>query len=243
MDEFVETRLRRGLKSFKRGVLQIVQGDDFYKKIRAKGVDWPALGHTMIGLARLNNLQFCVEDVLAHDVPGDLIETGVWRGGSCIFMRGILKAYRVKDRRVWVADSFAGLPRPNPEKYPADAGDTQYTSTPVAIPLEQVKANFERYGLADDQVRFLKGWFKDTLPTAPIEKLAVLRLDGDMYESTMDGLSNLYPKLSVGGYVIVDDYNVIAGCKKAIHDYRNSKRIEDPIRDIDGSGVFWQRTR
>jgi hypothetical protein len=196
----------------------------------------------MIGLARLNNLQFCVEDVLTRGVPGDLIETGVWRGGACIFMRGILKAYRVKDRRVWLADSFAGLPRPNAEKYPADAGDTQYSLSPVAVPLEEVKANFERYGLADEQVHFLKGWFKDTLPTAPIKQLAVLRLDGDMYESTMDGLSNLYPKLSVGGYVIVDDYNVIAGCKKAIHDYRDSNRIEDPIRDIDGSGVFWQRT-
>ncbi len=243
MDEFVETRLRRGLKSFKKGILQILQGDEYYAKIRARGVDWPALGHTMIGLARLNNLQSCVEDVIQKGVPGDLIETGVWRGGSCIFMRGILKAYGVKDRRVWVADSFAGLPRPNPEKYPADLGDTQYTSTPVAISLEQVQGNFERYGLLDDQVKFLKGWFKDTLPTAPIERLAVLRLDGDMYESTWDGLSNLYSKLSVGGYVIVDDYHVIPGCRKAITDYRQQKGIEDPIQEIDGSGVFWRRTK
>jgi O-methyltransferase len=85
----------------------------------------------------------------------------------------------------------------------------------LAVSLEQVKANFDRYGLLDDQVRFLKGWFRDTLPVAPIERLAVLRLDGDMYESPMDTLVNLYPKLSEGGYVIVDDYGAIPACRQA----------------------------
>jgi O-methyltransferase len=243
MDQFNETRVRRGLKSIRNGMMQIVQGDEFYKNIRRKGVDWPVFAHTMIGVKRLDNLQFCVEEVLAKDVPGDLIETGAWRGGACIFMRAILKAYDVKDRLVWVADSFEGLPKPDPEKYPADAGDKHHTFKPVAVSLEQVKANFEKYGVADEQVRFLKGWFKDTLPTAPIQRLAILRLDGDMYESTMDGLSNLYAKVSPGGYIIVDDYGAVPACKKAIEDYRNANGINDPVRDIDGSGVFWQKTK
>ncbi len=172
---------------------------------RQEGRDWPVLAHTMIGMKRLENLQFCVEDVLLKGVPGDLIETGVWRGGATIFMRAILKAYGIADRRVWVADSFAGLPPPDPGKYPADANDKHHTKKPLAISLEEVKANFEKYGLLDKQVQFLKGWFKNTLPVAPITRLAVVRLDGDLYESTMDGLTNLYPKLSVGGYLIVDD--------------------------------------
>jgi O-methyltransferase len=244
MDQFNEkSRLRRGLKTFRRGLRQIWHGDRFYETIRGKGVDWPVFAHTMIGMGRLNNLQFCVEDALARGVPGDLIETGAWRGGACIFMRGILKAHQVADRRVWVADSFEGLPAPDPEKYPADAGDRHHTFAPVAVALEEVKANFEKYGLLDAQVCFLKGWFKDTLPTAPIERLAVLRLDGDMYESTMEGLVNLQPKLSVGGYVIVDDYRVVPGCRKAVDDYRASQGIEDRILEIDGSGVYWQRSK
>lgn len=216
--------------------------DPFSPETRTEGRDWPAYAHTMIGLKRLENIQFCVEQLLERGVPGDLIETGVWRGGATIFMRAILKAYDARDRRVWVADSFEGLPAPNPAKYPADEGDRLHEYTELAIPLEQVQANFARYGLLDDQVQFLKGWFRDTLPQAPIERLALIRLDGDMYESTTDALVNLYPKLSRGGYVIVDDYGCYASCRQAIHDYRDANGITDEIHEIDWTGVYWQRS-
>ena len=85
--------------------------DQFDVPVRVEGRDWPARAHTMIGLKRLANVRECVERVLADNVPGDLIETGVWRGGTTIFMRAILKVHGVTDRLVWVADSFAGLPR------------------------------------------------------------------------------------------------------------------------------------
>ncbi|MBA3371162.1 MAG: class I SAM-dependent methyltransferase [Thermoleophilaceae bacterium] len=210
---------------------------------REQGADQPINAPTMIGLKRLDNLQFCIEDALANGVPGDLIETGVWRGGATILMRAVLKAYGVEDRRVWVADSFEGLPPPDPGIYPSDKGNRLHTSDQLAVSLEQVKSNFERYGLLDERVHFLKGWFRDTLPEAPIEKLAVVRLDGDMYESTMDALVNLYPKLSVGGYLIVDDYGVLLPCRQAVHDYREAHGISEGIRPIDWTGVFWQRAR
>src|SRR5205085_10579027 len=162
---------------------------------RMEGRIWPVVAHTMIGLKRLDNLEFCIEQVMTNGVPGDLIETGVWRGGATIFMRAVLKAYGITDRCVWVADSFNGLPPPNPEKYPADASDPHYTIKLLAVSLDEVKSNFAKYGLLDEQVRFLPGWFCDTLPSAPIEQLAVIRLDGDMYGSTMDALTALYPKL------------------------------------------------
>src|ERR1700730_10830195 len=148
---------------------------------------------SMLPLKRLDHLQSCIEDVLARDVPGDLIETGVWRGGTTIFMRAALKAYGATDRAVWVADSFEGLPEPNAEKYPLEAkahrgpGMTK-TYKNFAVSLEEVQRHFRAYGMLDPQVRFLKGWFNETLPNAPIEKLAILRLDGDFYESTRDGL-------------------------------------------------------
>lgn len=213
----------------------------FDPRVRAVGGDWPVTAHTMIGLKRLDNLQACVESVLAEGVPGDFIETGVWRGGATILMRAILKAYSVTDRLVWVADSFEGLPPPDPARYPCDAGDTHHEQNVLAVSLDQVKANFDRYGLLDEQVRFLKGWFRDTLPAAPVERLAVLRLDGDMYESTMDGLVHLYPKLSPGGYLIVDDYGAVPGCRRAVDDYRERQGITEELRPIDWTGVYWRR--
>ena len=109
--------------------------------------------------------------------------------------------------------------------------------------LDQVKANFARYDLLDDRVQFLKGWFKDTLPHAPISRLAVMRLDGDLYESTMDALTALYPKLSPGGYVIIDDYGAINACRQAVHDFRNTHGIEDPIQEVDWTGAYWRRSQ
>lgn len=208
---------------------------------RLIGRDWPQHGETMVGLARLDNIQMCVEQVLADDVPGDLIETGVWRGGASIFMRGILAAHGVSDRRVWLADSFAGLPPPDVTLHPADEGLTFHESDTLAVGVDEVKANFERYGLLDDQVRFLPGWFSETLPEAPVEQLAVLRLDGDMYGSTIDALEPLYPKLSVGGYVIVDDYH-IDPCRKAVEDYRAAHGIDDEIVMIDRNAAYWRRS-
>lgn len=209
---------------------------------RESGRDWPSIAHTMIGLKRLQNIQFCAEEILKNNIPGDFIETGVWRGGSTIFMRAILKAYNVTDRLVWVADSFQGLPKPNPEMYPIDGKFRWDNISFLSVSLPTVKGNFERYNLLDDQVVFLKGWFKDTIPTAPIEKLALLRLDGDTYEATIDVLTHLYPKLSLGGYVIIDDYN-LQGCKMAVDDYRNNNNITEPLVDVDGWCVYWKKEK
>lgn len=208
---------------------------------RDEGRNFTADADTMIGTRRLDNLQACVVEVLRAGVPGDLIETGVWRGGASIFMRAVLHAYGISDRTVWLADSFAGLPKPDPVRYPADATDELWKASALAVSLEEVKANFAAYGLLDDQVRFLVGWFKDTLPTAPIERLAVLRLDGDLYESTMDALTALYPRVSVGGCVIVDDYGAMESCRKAVDDFRADHGIAEPIERIDWTGVFWRR--
>jgi hypothetical protein len=205
---------------------------------------------SMIPLARFDNIRNCIESILRSGIPGDLIETGAWRGGATIFMRGVLKAYGVNDRIVWVADSFEGLPAPDPDLFPLEA---KVQSGPViqksyhnlAVGLEEVKRNFLAYGLLDDQVRFLKGWFKDTLPNAPIGTLSLMRLDGDFYESTRDGLNSLYDRLSVGGYVIIDDYGEDSWtyCRKAVDEFRSERGIQDPLITVDSKCSYWQRTR
>ena len=223
--------------------LEIAYKKPYDPSLREVGMDWPSRAESMIGLKRMSNIQDCVETVIRENVPGDLIETGVWRGGAVIFMRAILKAFGDTTRNVWCADSFEGLPAPNVELYASDAGDKLHEKGGLAVGVDIVKHNFKRYNLLDDQVKFLVGWFKDTLPTAPIEQLAVIRLDGDMYESTIQAIENLYPKLSVGGFCIVDDYVLFPEqAQKAVHDYRDAHGITDEIHDIDGSGAYWRKT-
>ena len=214
----------------------------FVQRKRDLGLDWPAEAETMIGMQRLTSLQRCVETVLADDIPGDLIECGVWRGGACILMRAVLAAYGDETRCVWLADSFQGVPRPDPAKYKADKGvRTRPVAGILAVPETEVRANFQRYGLLDDQVRFLAGWFKDTLHDAPIDRIAVLRLDGDLYESTIQALDALYPRLSSGGFCIIDDYHAVKPCRQAVTDYRAKHGVSAEIVDIDGSGVLWRK--
>ena len=205
------------------------------------GRKWPGQAHTMIGLKRLDQLQECISDVIEQQIPGDLIEAGVWRGGASIFMRAVLKAHGVGDRRVFVADSFAGLPAPD-SAYPQDRGDVHHQVSFLAVSQEQVEDNFRKYGLLDEQVVFLRGWFKDTLLDAPSDCFSVVRLDGDMYGSIMDGLVYLYPKLSPRGYCVIDDYGALESCQAAVRDYRREHSIEAPIHEIDWTGIYWRKS-
>jgi len=215
---------------------------------RQVGHDWPPAAETMVGVERLTDVRHCVEVVLAEGIPGDLIETGVWRGGVTILMKGIVEAWADVDshsgrRTVWVADSFEGIPAPDPDNYPADAGIDWSGVTPLKVGVDVVKQNFEKYGLLDDRVQFLPGWFSDTLPTAPISELAVLRLDGDLYESTIDALAALEPKVADGGFVLVDDYGAWEPCRKAVDDYRAANDITSEIVEVDWTGVHWRVQR
>jgi O-methyltransferase len=244
---YTEIRPRRDMPLVKKILVKILakRGYKIYKvrpfdsEARELGKDWPSLCYTMIGLRRLDNLQKCVEIALAEGVPGDLIETGVWRGGACILMRAILKVNNVVNRNVYLADSFEGLPAPEVEAdRDYDLSENKY----LAVSVEDVRGAFQRFGLMDSQVKFLKGWFKDTLATDTIGRLAVLRLDGDLYESTMDVLTSLYDKVSVRGFIIVDDYHTWPPCKQAVDDFRTRCNVQDPIQEIDGSGVFWRKS-
>jgi hypothetical protein len=204
---------------------------------RTNGRDWPQNAHTMIGLARLDNLQYCTETVLRDTILGDFIEAGVWRGGACIFMSGVLKVHNRWDRMVWVADSFQGFPEParQDDKALAEQPEQHHLS----VSLEEVKHNFDLYELLGNQVGFIPGWFRDSLP-GPVRQLSVLRLDCDLYDSTMDAITPLYPLLEPGGFCIVDDWNVPM-CVKAIADYREENKITEPIMDIDGHSVYWRK--
>ena len=210
---------------------------------RAVGADWPSKAHSMAGLARLNNLRDLTQRVINERVAGDLIETGVWRGGCCILMRGVLAINGIKDRRVFVADSFEGLPQSNAAAFPKDAGHDFSVYEELAVSLDEVKANFAAYDLLDAQVQFVKGYFSESLATVESDRFALLRLDGDLYESTIVALKRLYPKLSPGGFVIIDDYGALEACRAAVDDFRRENKINAPLKPIDAASVWWQRER
>lgn len=197
---------------------------------------------TMVGRQRLDHLRGCLETVLRDQVPGDLMECGVWRGGVGIFMRGFLAAHGISGRSVWLADSFRGLPAP---QWQEDAGlDMSASIYPMlAVPLETVREAFARYGLLDGQVRFLEGWFQETLPHAEVDRLAVLRIDADLYQSTTEALEALYPKVEPGGFVIIDDYQCIGQCRSAVDDFRERYGIADDVEKIDWTAVYWRKSQ
>ena len=224
------------------------------RQTRESGADIPVKAHTMIGKYRLDNIQVCVKDIMDHRVPGDLIEAGAGRGGATIFMKAVLKAHNDNTRKVFVADSFEGMDNfqsstfanRNMIKAENELLKRFLETSPVSlnVSVEQVKSNFEKYGLLDDRVIFIKGWFKDTLHKADIGKLSLIRVDADMYSSTMDAIVALYPKLSTGGYIIIDDYFAIPFCKEAVDDYRKEHNISDPIfQTDDGNAAYWKKSK
>jgi Macrocin-O-methyltransferase (TylF) len=235
------------------------QSPAFDMNARVTGRDWPSKAHTMIGLTRLTNIQTLAESVFKHRVQGDFVETGVWRGGATIFMRALLKAYGILDRKVWVVDSFCGLPgrmltssksytspelrelRKSMYKNDAESVERALDDLAEGTSHEEVMMNFARYDLLDQQVRFLPGWFQDTLPQAPISNLALIRLDGDLYDSTYQALQWLYPKVSIGGYVVVDDYNTFSECRQAVGDYLGSLNMTVDMVAVDDEAIFWKK--
>jgi hypothetical protein len=198
--------------------------------------------HSMVGVLRLQNVRELAQRAIDEGIAGDFIETGIWRGGCCILMRGVLAANLVADRKVYVADSFVGLPPPNPTLFPRDADSGWHTMPGLVVSLDEVRGNFKRYDLLDDHVVFVKGFFSETLPKLDAGPFALIRLDGDMYESTYVALQSLYPKVSTRGFVIIDDYGAIAQCRRAVEDYRSKNGIGDAIHQIDFTGIWWQKS-
>lgn len=221
--------------------INLFGNDKFDREKRWRGLDWPQHAKSMIGAVRMHNVRHLVELAILDGLPGDIVEAGVWRGGASIMAKAVIEAYGDRHRKVYLADSFEGLPPPNAEKYPHDAGLHLEQYADLSVSEEQVRANFAEMGLLDDRVVTVKGWFRDTMPTFPVERIAVLRLDGDLYESTIDPLNHLYDKVSAGGWVIIDDYDCFEACKAAVHDFLGARGLNPEIHHIDGVGAYFRK--
>lgn len=211
------------------------------RKLRESGLDWPPFAKTMVGRKRLDNIQMIVETLVQDKIAGDVIETGVWRGGASIFTRLMLNINGAQDKVLYACDSFEGLPPPDAKTYPADEGDQHHTFKMLAVSQDEVAENFRLFGALGENVKFIEGFFEQSLVTPPCEKFSLLRLDGDMYSSTIQALEPLYPRLEKGGFIIIDDY-ALPACRLAVEDYRKAHTINEPIVDIDGVGAYWRKS-
>jgi O-methyltransferase len=214
-------------------------------RLRAEGRDWPLHGLSMSGLSRLDELQACVETVVNERLEGDLVEAGCWRGGGSILMRAVLDTLGEDRRTVWVADSFQGFPAADAHGDPA----ATYSSTVepylaafdfLAAPLEEVKASFARLG-CEAGVRFVPGFFEDTLPDLTARPWALIRIDADTYDATLVALRCLYPGLVRGGHLLIDDYGALDECRAAVERFRDEHGISEPLERIDWTAVRWRR--
>lgn len=194
-----------------------------------------SLPATLLTRKQLDLIHASVLAVERDCVAGDFLEAGVWRGGVIILLRALLNAYAIPDRRVVAADSFAGIPR-----------NTRATGDPVdgwadrwIASLEEVKKLIARFDLLDDRVVFLSGFFEDSFKTLTDERYAIIRLDSDSYDSVETSLEYLYPRVSRGGIVIIDDWH-LPGCRMAVETYRAQLGIRDPIEVVDGN-AWWTK--
>jgi O-methyltransferase len=191
---------------------------------------------TLLTRNQLDLIERCVVSLQERGVPGDFIEAGVWRGGVIILLRALLNAYGIAGRKVFAADSFAGIP-----KNARAVGDPvdQWRDRWIAS-LEDVQQNIKRFGLLDDRIKFVPGFFADTLKGLANETFALMRLDSDSYDSVEESLVYLYPLLSSGGIVIIDDWHLV-GCKQAVLNYRDRHNISAELKTFDGN-AYWVKS-
>ena len=216
---------------------------------RLNGLDWTYLGYTMTGTKRIGTIEFLLKDIFDKKIAGDFVETGVWRGGSSIFARGVIRAYHEGFRSSYVCDSFAGLP---PGKIIFGVGDMNWDNTPyLEVNSLEVAKNFHSVSMLDPNVIFVQGFFNNSMPhlKKQMGKISILRLDGDIYESTVDVLYHLYDKVEIGGYIIIDDWNkddltppTPFPAKTAVLDFFKVHNINDAeIITIDPIAIYWQK--
>jgi O-methyltransferase len=206
---------------------------------RATGMHWSLHGLTMVGLTRLDDLQQCVESIVHDGVEGEVIEAGVWRGGASMLMRATLDSLG-DDRTIWLADSFEGFPEPDEDAFPADQERDLSRFDFLSVPVEEVRANFARLGL-DHGLKFVPGFFDETMPSLRGGSWCLVRLDSDTYEGTRLALDSLYPGLSVGGHLIIDDYHLLPECQRAVDDYRSEHGVAEPLESVDWNSARWRR--
>jgi len=220
--------------------LEDIQDDEFWKIIA------PCKPYTMTSVQRMYGLYQSVNYILDNNIPGDFVECGVWRGGSSMIIAKLLVKKKVKNRRIYLYDTFEGMSEPTQNDFDLDGKmatdllneniEDKENSVWCLASLPDVQKNLRSTGIADNQLVFIKGKVEDTIPSTCPEKISFLRLDTDWYESTKHELIYLYPILEKNGVLIIDDYGHWGGCRKAVDEYFTQQPNKILLNRLDYTG-------
>lgn len=192
---------------------------------------------TMTSVERGYSLFKSVEYIVKNKIPGDFVECGVWKGGSCMLMAMSLKLFGDNDRKIYLYDTYEGMPEPTKEdviswngrsvleKWEEDKSGTRNNFGSWAVGLNEVKANVSNSNYPEDNFIFVPGDVAQTLKKVKPDNISLLRLDTDWYASTVEELETLYPLLVEKGVLIIDDYGHFDGARKAVDEYFQNKPI------------------
>lgn len=204
--------------------------------------------YTMTSPERLAALCLSVEHVVANSIAGAFVECGVWRGGSSMAAAWTLIRLGRADVEMYLFDTFEGMSPPSQEDVDTSSGrlaeellsgSTRDEEIWAYAPIDAVKANLDRTGYPKERVHFIKGMVEDTIPSEAPDKISILRLDTDWYESTRHELIHLFPRLSTKGILILDDYGAWAGARKGVDEYFASHGIKPFLSRIDSTGRIY----
>jgi hypothetical protein len=186
-------------------------------------------GYTMTSPERIFALREAVRHVVAHGIPGSFVECGVWRGGSMMVVARTLLELGVTDRDLYLFDTFEGMPAPTVHDVDLDGVSAydrwnsqrrnRFVPAEASAGLDEVREAMDRVGYPVERIHYVQGLVEDTVPDRAPAQIAVLRLDTDYYESTRHELFELYPRLTHGGILIVDDYGHFQGAKLAVNEF------------------------
>jgi O-methyltransferase len=220
-------------------LIRLSQGSKEERQMRS---DSTFNAYTLVGYKRLQFLEESVKEIAHKKIDGDILEAGLWRGGASIFIKKMMDIVGLNNQ-LYCADSFEGMPKPK-LKTDLDSLNGDYSKIDFyTVGLEKVIENFKNFNALDSQVHFVKGWFSETMPLLreKIKKISLLRVDCDLYESTLDVLVNMYDKVSEGGFVYIDDYYGWEGCRKAVDEFRLARSIDQALVTVDRDSVYWNK--
>lgn len=192
--------------------------------------------HTMLSTRRLRKLYELCREINARGVPGDVVECGVYNGGSAAVMAYVAKRSKLR-RDIWLFDSFQGLPRPTER----DGAKAVVYEGKCVGEVRKVQELFGRLGIPLSQVHIIKGWFDETLPVTAISRIALLHIDADWYASVRLCLEHLYEKVQPAGFVVLDDYGYWEGCRAAVDEFAVQHGVTMNLHRIDYTGHYFQK--
>jgi hypothetical protein len=208
---------------------------------------------TMTSIERMYSLYNSIKYIINNNIDGDIVECGIWRGGSAMLIAKYLKIKNIRNRKIYLYDTYEGMPKPseNDTNFIGENAIVEFSKKSIgdnssswcAATIEEVKKNIYSTGFEEDNIVFIKGKVEKTIPNMlPEDKIAILRLDTDWYESTKHELIHLYPLLVDNGVLIIDDFGHWDGAKKAVIEYFNETNQKIFLNRIDYTGRIGIKT-